>query len=201
MAQGSWYIKLTITQFCLSLPSFFFSSPIIFMSFPDSSVSKQSTCNAGDPSLIPGSGRSAGEGIGYPLKYSWASLVAQLVKNPPAMQETWVLSLGWESPLEKGKATHSSILAWRIPWCHKDSDMTERLKLSLFTFKPKLNTLWEFLWKFTKGIEVKKGHEAWTSINDSKQRNLSYTYSLSFFFAFSICWLSFIPILSTCLSF
>ena len=66
-------------------------------------------------SLIPGSGRSAGERIGYPLQYSWASLVAQLVKNPPAMQEPWVGSLGWEDPLEKGKATHSSILAWRIP--------------------------------------------------------------------------------------
>ena len=66
--------------------------------------------------MIPGLGRSAGEGIGYPLQYSWASLVAQLVKNPPAMQETWVRSLGWEDPLEKGKATYSSILAWRIPW-------------------------------------------------------------------------------------
>ena len=52
----------------------------------------------------------------YPLQYSWASLVAQLVKNPPAMQETWVQSLGWEDPLEKGKATNSSILAWRFPW-------------------------------------------------------------------------------------
>ena len=69
-----------------------------------------------DPGSIPGSGRSAGEGIGYPLQYSWASLVAQLVKNPPAMWETWVQSLGWEDPLEKGKTTHSSILAWRIPW-------------------------------------------------------------------------------------
>ena len=63
--------------------------------------------------MIPGSGRSAGEGTGYPLQYSWASLVAQLIKNPPAIQETWVLSLGWEDPLEKGKATHSSILAWK----------------------------------------------------------------------------------------
>ena len=54
-------------------------------------------------------------GIGYPLQYSWASLVTQLVKNPPAMRETWVQSLGWEDPPEKGKATHSSILAWRIP--------------------------------------------------------------------------------------
>ena len=83
--------------------------------FPDGSVGKDSACNTGDPSSIPGLGRSSGEGIDYPLHYSWASLVAQLVKNLPAMQETWVRSLGWEEPLEKGKATHSSILAWRIP--------------------------------------------------------------------------------------
>ena len=78
---------------------------------PDSSVDKESACNARDPSSIPGSGRSPGERIGYSLQYSWASLVAQLVKNMPAMQETWVQSLGWVDPLEKGKATHSSILA------------------------------------------------------------------------------------------
>ena len=54
--------------------------------------------------------------MGYPLQYSWASLVTQLVKNLPAMWETWLQSLGWEDPLEKGKATHSSILTWRIPW-------------------------------------------------------------------------------------
>ena len=82
--------------------------------YPDSSVGTESACNAGDPGLISGLGRSPGEGIGYPLQYSWASLVAQLVKNLPAMQETWVLSLGWEDPLENGKAPHSSILAWRI---------------------------------------------------------------------------------------
>ena len=58
--------------------------------FPDSSVGKESVCNAGDPGLIPGSGRSTGEVLGYPLQSSWDSLVAQLVKNPPAMQETWV---------------------------------------------------------------------------------------------------------------
>ena len=86
------------------------------MGFPSSSAGKESVCNAGDPDLIPGSRRSAGEEIGYPLQYSWASLVAQLVKNPPAMRETWVQSLGWEDPLEKGKAIHSRILAWRIPW-------------------------------------------------------------------------------------
>ena len=84
--------------------------------FPDSSVGKESACNVGDPGSIPGSGRATGKGTGYPLPYSWASLVAQLVKNPPAMLETWVWSLGWEDPLEKGKAIHSSILAWRIPW-------------------------------------------------------------------------------------
>ena len=79
------------------------------------SAGKESAYNAGDLRLIPGSGRSAGKGIGYPRQCSWASLVAQLVKNSPAMQETWVRSLDWEDPLEKGKATHSSILAWRIP--------------------------------------------------------------------------------------
>ena len=76
----------------------------------------KSACNAGDPSLIPGSGRAAREGIGYPLQHSWASLVAQLVKNSSAMWETWVRSLGWEDPMEQGMATHSSILAWRILW-------------------------------------------------------------------------------------
>ena len=68
------------------------------------SDSKKSACSAGDPGLIPGSGRSSGEGIGYPLQYSWASLVAQPVKNLPAMWETWVGSLCWEDPLAKGKA-------------------------------------------------------------------------------------------------
>ena len=80
--------------------------------------SKESTCSAGTagPSgLIPGLGRSPGEGIGYPLQCSWTSLMVQAVKNPSTMQETWVQSLGWEDPLEEGMATHSSILAWRIP--------------------------------------------------------------------------------------
>ena len=63
---------------------------ILILGFPHSSVGKESSCNAGDPGWIPGSGRFPGEGIGYPLQYSWASLVAQLVKNLPAMWETWV---------------------------------------------------------------------------------------------------------------
>ena len=84
--------------------------------FPSSSAGKESTCNAGDPGLIPGLERSPEEGMGYTLQYSWASLVAQTVKNLPAMQETWIWSLGWEDPLEEGMATHSSILVWKIPW-------------------------------------------------------------------------------------
>ena len=84
-----------------------------YMSLKNSSFG---VLNSGDPSLIPGLGRSAGEEIGYLVQYSWASLVAQLVKNPPTMRETWVRSLGWEDLLEKGKATYSGILAWRIPW-------------------------------------------------------------------------------------
>ena len=92
------------------------------LGFSDSSVGKESACSAGDPSSILGPGRSPGEGTGYPLLCFWASqeywerTVAQLVKNPPAMRESWVRSLGWEDPLEKGQATHSSVLAWRTPW-------------------------------------------------------------------------------------
>ena len=94
--------------------------------------------------MIPESGRSTGEGIGYPLQYSWVSLVAQQVKNSPAMWETWILSLDWEDTLEKGMTTHSSILAWRIPWAiahcvlwdHKESDTTEQLSLSQALFTP-----------------------------------------------------------------
>ena len=66
--------------------------------------------------MIPGSGRSAGEGKSYLLQYSWPSLEAQMVKNPPTMRETCVQYLSWDDPLEKGTATHSSILAWTIPW-------------------------------------------------------------------------------------
>ena len=116
------YCKAIILQFKKRIKAFqkakqkIGSNLFLELGFPDSSVGKESTCNAGDPSSIPGMGRSLGEGIGYLLQYSWASLVAQLVKNPPAMWETWVRSLGWGDPLEKGKATQSNILAWRIPW-------------------------------------------------------------------------------------
>ena len=104
------------------------------LGFPDSSVGKESACNAGDPDSILRSGRSAGKGIGYPLQCSWASLVAHLVKNPPAMRETWVRFLGWKDPLEKGKAP--TPIFWPgefhglyCPWGHEELDMTERLSL------------------------------------------------------------------------
>ena len=108
----------------------------MYRGFPSGSDSKESACNTGDPSSIPRSGIAPGEGHGYPLQYSWASLVAQLVKNPPAMWKTWVRSMDWEDPLEEGMATHSSILAWRIPmdsvagyspWGGKESDTTKQL--------------------------------------------------------------------------
>ena len=83
---------------------------------PRGSSGKETNCNAGDPGSIPGSGRSPGEGIGYPLQDSWASLVAELVKTLPAMWETWVRSLGLEDPREEGTATNSGVLAWRITW-------------------------------------------------------------------------------------
>ena len=113
---------------------------------PNSSAGKESACNAGDPGSIPGLGRSAGEGIGYPLQYSWAFLVAQTVKNLPAVRETWVQSLGWEDPLEEGKAIHSSILAWRVPWTEEPGRLqfmgSQRVDHDLATF----TSLPLFLW-------------------------------------------------------
>ena len=87
-----------------------------------------------DLSLIPGSGRFNRKGIGYPLQHSWAFLVAQLVKYPPAMWGIWVPSLGWEGPLEKGKASHSNILAWRIPYTVVHGVAKSRTRLSDFHF-------------------------------------------------------------------
>ena len=102
---------------------------------PHSSVGKESTCNAGDPSSIPGLGRSAGKGIGYPLQYSWASLVTQLVKNQPAMWETWVQSLSWEEPWRRERLPTPVFWPGEFhglysPWGHKELDTTERLSVS-----------------------------------------------------------------------
>ena len=102
--------------------------------FPDSSVGKESTCSAGDPSSIPGSGRSPGEGIGYPLQYSWTSLVAQLVKNPPAMRKTWVI-YPWVRKIHWRKERLPTPIFWPGefhglygPWDRKEA---EQLSLSL----------------------------------------------------------------------
>ena len=87
---------------------------------------KKSTYNAGDPGSIPGLGRSPGEGIGYPLQYSWASLVAQLVKNPPAVWETWVWSLGWVGKIPWRRERLPTPVFWPgefqglySPWSHR----------------------------------------------------------------------------------
>ena len=103
--------------------------------FPGSSAAKESTCNAGDSGSIPVLGRSPEEGIGYPLQYSWASLVAQQVKNPPAMWETWVQSLHWDNPLERawqptpvffpGESQERGSLVGCHLWGLTESDMTE----------------------------------------------------------------------------
>ena len=90
------------------------------LGFLHSSLGKESACNSGDPGSIPRLGRSSGEGIGDPLQYSWASFVAQLVKNPPTMWETWVVSLGWEDLFHRLYS----------PWDLKETDRTERLSLS-----------------------------------------------------------------------
>ena len=83
------------------------------MGFSGYSDGKESACNSGGPGSLSGSGSSPGEGRGCPLQYSWASLVAQTVKDPPAIAS--VRFLGWEDPLEVLMATHFSSLAWRIP--------------------------------------------------------------------------------------
>ena len=115
------------------------------MGFPDSSVGKESACNAEDPGLIPGSRGSAGEGTGYPLQCSWASLVAQLVKNPPAMQETWVRFLGWEDPWRRERLPTSIFWPGEFhgpysPWGCKELDTTERLSL-FFLWIPSMSLL------------------------------------------------------------
>ena len=116
---------------------------------PDSSDGKESTCNAGDPGSLLGLGRPgdpgslpAGEGIGYPLQYSWVSLVAQLVKNPPTIWETWAQSLGREESPGEGKGSLPTPLfrpgecyGLYSPWGHRESVRTEQISLH-FTSSP-----------------------------------------------------------------
>ena len=100
-----------------------------YQGFPGSSAGKESACNARDPGSIPGLGRSPGEEIGYPLQYSWASLVAQLVKNPPAIQETPVQFLGWKDPWKREQLPTPVLWPGEFhglysPWGCNESDMT-----------------------------------------------------------------------------
>ena len=123
----------------------------VFMGFSGGSDGKKSACNAGDLGSVPGLGRSPGEGIGYPLQYLWTSLVAQMVKNLPAMKETWIQSLGWEDPMEEGMPSHPLFLpgefhgqrslAGYSPWGHKESNMTEWLRTHTHTLNTKAG-LW-----------------------------------------------------------
>ena len=101
------------------------------MGFPGSSAGEAYACNAGDPGVIPGSGRSPGEGIGYPLQFSWASLVVQMVKNLSAVQETWVGKIPWRRawlPIPvflPGKFHEQGNLMGCSPWGCKESDTTK----------------------------------------------------------------------------
>ena len=110
-----WFDHSQFTWVFSALPESAFL-PMTKMGFPSSSAGKESACNTRDALSIPGSGSSPGERTGYLLKYSWASLVAQMAQNPPAMKNTQIWYMGCEDPLEDGMATHSSILAWRILW-------------------------------------------------------------------------------------
>ena len=115
--------------------------------FLGGSAGKESACSAGDLGSISGLGRSPGEGIGYPLQYSWAHLVVQIVKNPPAVQETWVQSLSWEGPLEwlptlvfLPEEFHGQrSLPGYSPCGHKEFDMTEHASSHTYTHVPPLN--------------------------------------------------------------
>ena len=132
---GHWQ-KLKPCSSCLQWSECWCPTPKFMGSSLVAQLIKISSYNAGDPSSTPGSGRSTVEGVGYPLQYSWASLVAQLEKNPPAMWQIWIQPLGWEDPQEKGTATHSSILPGEFhgcaTWSYKESDTTEWLSLLLF---------------------------------------------------------------------
>ena len=144
--------------------------------FLNTSVGKESTCNAGDSCLIPGSGRSPAEWIGYPLQYSWASLATHLAKNPRAMQETWVRSLGWEDPLEK--ATHSNILVWRIPWTVSSWGSKE----SAFTFTlpnfhvPQITCFPNLILVFSSLVQVfQRSKNVWNLNGSASRTQLSAT--------------------------
>ena len=130
-------VKWNHKLICLSLFLAFGKHVFIYRGFPDNSVGKESACSAGDTSLIPGSGRSAGEGIGYPLQYSWASLVAQLVKNylqcgRPGF-DPWVGKIPWRrGRLPTPVFWPTEFHGLYSPWGHKELDRTEQLSLFIY---------------------------------------------------------------------
>ena len=119
------------------------------MGFPGSSAGKESACNAGNPSLIPGTGRSPGEGRSYPLQYSWASLVAQLVKNLPAMLKTWVRSLGWEDPWRRERLLTPVFWPGEFHGLYSLHGVAKsQTRLSTFHFQPWFSQLRSLCWSY-----------------------------------------------------
>ena len=141
-----WYIHVCIgTKLSQRTLSSISTLTVVLCDSPHISVGKESTCNAGDPGSIPGSGRSAREGIGYPLQYSRASLVVQLVKNPPAMQKTWVNPWVGKIPWRRKRLPTPVFLPGEFqglysPWGCKESDTTEKISLSLCDSEPDFST-------------------------------------------------------------
>ena len=127
-------LPLLCSRFLLAI---YFAHGSVYMGSPGSSACKESTCNEGDPSSISRSGRSPGEGIGYPLQFSWASLVVQMVKNLSAVQETWVGKIPWRRawlPIPvflPGESHGRKCLVVCSPWVCKQSDTTEELSKAL----------------------------------------------------------------------
>ena len=171
--EGFLVFSIGVNNYYFPCKHWFLLHALSFEGFPGRSLGKESTDNAGDPGLIPGSGRSPGEGVGYLLQYSWASLVAQLVKNPRTMQGAWVRFLDWENLLEEGRATYSSILAWKIPmergawhvvvhgvakswtWLSNKAQHSTSVLECMFSFlvisKHFMISLWFLLWSVSTG--------------------------------------------------
>ena len=157
--------------------------------------------------MIPGLGRSGRDGIGYSLQNSWASLVAQLVKNLPTMRETWVPSLGWEDSLKKGKATHSSILAWRIPLAVKSMGLQKvrhnwatftfinsRCKVRLFFLVPKVGL---YFYKLSLRTAFAASHRSRKLCFQFQSPQAIFQFSLWFLHWLTVCFCLFVCFLSS----
>ena len=143
-----------VTQVCFAASASLLQPPVgaaLTLSFPGSSAGKESACNAGDPSSVPGSGRSSGDRIGYPHQYSWASLVAQMVKNLPAMWETWVQSLSGNIPWRRAWQPTVVFLLGESPWTEEPGGLQSMGSQSWTRLSTQYNSLraasrcWELL--------------------------------------------------------